>query len=116
MALLARYDTPAYLPDFDSIPGQCEAWHAALSYWFDQIIANDTKSASNKPLLYYNAARFDPGGVPVQQEITWNAFPKELLRQYGREKALILADRLRLSSVIASITSVLPLDGARALT
>lgn len=28
------------------------------------------------------------------KKITWNAFPKTLLRRYGRERALYLADRL----------------------
>jgi hypothetical protein len=94
MALLARYDTPAFLPDFDSIPEQLEAWNKAVSAWFDQNIADDRDAFGRDTLLYYNAATFDPGGVEVEQEITWNAFPKELLRRYGRERALVLADRL----------------------
>src|SRR5271156_5373602 len=94
MALLARYDTPAFLPDFDAIPGQLEAWNKAVSAWFDQNIADDKDAFGRDTLLYYNAATFDPGGVEVEQEITWNAFPKELLRRYGRERALVLADRL----------------------
>jgi hypothetical protein len=44
------------------------------------------------PSQYYNAATFDPGGVLVEQAVTWNAFPKELLRRYGRDRALLLAD------------------------
>ncbi len=93
MTLLAQYDTPAFLPDFNSIPGQLEAWNTAVSAWFDQNIADDQASLGGTPLQYYNAAIFDPGGIAVCQEITWNAFPKELLRRYGRERALILADR-----------------------
>jgi hypothetical protein len=94
MPLLNRYDTPAFLPDFNRIPGQLEAWHRAVSGWFDAIIADDQGSAGSTPMLYYNAARFDPGGSVVEQAITWNAFPKELIRRYGRDRALILADRL----------------------
>lgn len=30
----------------------------------------------------------------VEQAVVWNAFPKELLRRYGRERALVEADRL----------------------
>ena len=93
MALLTQYDTPAFLPDFNSIPGQLEAWNRAVSAWFDQNIAADQAMYGLTPLQYYNAASFDPGGIAVEQEITWNAFPKELLRRYGRERALILADR-----------------------
>jgi hypothetical protein len=93
MALLTQYDTPAFLPDFNSIPGQLEAWNRAVSAWFDQNIAADQAMYGHTPLQYYNAATFDPGGIAVEQEITWNAFPKELLRRYGRERALTLADR-----------------------
>jgi hypothetical protein len=32
--------------------------------------------------------------VVVEQAVTWNAFPKELLRRFGRERALQLADCL----------------------
>jgi hypothetical protein len=94
MALLARYDTPAFLPDFNAIPGQLEAWHDAVSHWFDGVIAADQERFGSTPLQYYNAVRVDPGGVAVEQAITWNAFPKEMVRRYGRERALILADRL----------------------
>src|SRR6266568_4362750 len=94
MALLTRYDPPAFLSDFNSIPGQLDAWHSAVSAWFDQIISNDRAAFGGHPLQYFNAATFDPGGVVVEQAITWNAFPKEMIRRYGRERALILADRL----------------------
>jgi hypothetical protein len=94
MALLTRYDTPAFLPDFNAIPGQLDAWNQAVSAWFDQIIANDQKALGGQALQYYNAANFDPGGIAVEQAITWNAFPKEALRRYGRDRALVLADRL----------------------
>ena len=94
MALLNRYDTPAFLPDFNAIPGQLDAWHRAVSAWFDQVIANDQSAFGASPLQYYNAPNFDPGGMAVEQAITWNAFPKEMLRRYGRDRALVLADRL----------------------
>jgi hypothetical protein len=58
------------------------------------VIANDQSGFGGLPLQYYNAANFDPGGIAIEQAITWNAFPKEMLRRYGRERALVLADRL----------------------
>jgi len=94
MPLLNRYDPPAFLEDFAAIPGQLDAWHEAVSGWFDQVIRNDTNLFGGAPLQYFNAARVDPGGLVVEQAITWNAFPKELLRRYGRERALMLADRV----------------------
>jgi len=66
MALLTRYDTPAFLPDFNAIPGQLDAWNQAVSAWFDQIIANDQKAPGGQALQYYNAANFDPGGIAVE--------------------------------------------------
>ena len=93
MALLSRYDAPAFLPDFNPIPGQLDAWSRAVSTWFDQVIADDQSNLGGTPLQYYNATSFDPGGTAVEQAIVWNAFPKELIRRYGRERALVLADR-----------------------
>ena len=93
MSLLARYDPPAYLADFNSIPGQLDAWHRAMSSWFDAVVRVE-QGLINAPPQYYNAAVFDPGGVTVEQAVTWNAFPKELLRRFGRDRALQLADML----------------------
>jgi hypothetical protein len=93
MALLNRFDPPAFLSDFNPIPGQLDAWHRAMSGWFDIVVASEQELIGSPP-QYYNAATFDPGGVVVEQAVTWNAFPKEMLRRYGRERALQLADML----------------------
>src|SRR5262249_44562276 len=85
------FDPPAFLPDFNDIPGQFDAWHRAMSAWFDIVVAIEQTSIGASP-QYYNAARLDPGGLLVEQARTWNAFPKELLRRYGRDRALLLAD------------------------
>jgi len=66
MALLTRFDTPAFLPDFNAIPGQLEAGHQAVSAWFDEVIAGDVAAFGNQPLQYYNEATFDPGGSAVE--------------------------------------------------
>jgi hypothetical protein len=94
MPLLKRFDPPALLPDFKPIPGQLDAWHHAVSAWFDASIKLTSKKAGGKSIQFYNPATFDPGGVPVDQEIVWNAFPKQLLREFGRDVAFQLADRL----------------------
>jgi hypothetical protein len=93
MSLLGRYDPPGFLSDFNTIPGQLDAWHQAVSGWFDAVVESESKAIGAAP-QFYNAARFDPGGSQVEQAITWNAFPKELLRRYGRDRALQLADML----------------------
>ena len=52
-------------------------------------------SRSRGVVQFYNPAKFDPGGPAAEQAIVWNAFPKELDKQYGFDRALIEADRLQ---------------------
>jgi hypothetical protein len=94
MGILQRFDPPAYLTDFNGIPGQPDAWHRAVSKWFDDSIDRDRQLVGGGTFQFYNPARLDPAGTIVEQAITWNAFPKELLRLYGRERAMREADTL----------------------
>jgi len=101
MSLLTAFSTPAFLPDFGGISGQEEAWHRFVDACFESSIESEApfvKTANGTgpgKVQFYNPARFDPGGPLVEQAITWNAFPKELLRKYGPDRALIEADRLQ---------------------
>jgi hypothetical protein len=93
MSLLEKFDPPAHLPDFYQLPGLAEAWHHAMSSWFDFAIANERSVLpAEATVQFFNPAKFDPGSPVVEQAITWNAFPKELLRRYGRDRALREAD------------------------
>ena len=94
MPIVKRFVPPAYLPDLDSIPGQREQWHKAVSYWFDSLIDDAASKVRPGPFQFFNPARFDPGGLVVEQTVTWNAFPKELLRLFGRECAFKEADKV----------------------
>jgi hypothetical protein len=94
MSLLLRFDPPAFLPDFNPISGQAEAWHHAMSDWFDSSIESDRPLVGGGQFQFYNASKFDPGSAVIEQAVTWNAFPKELLRQFGRMRALREADTL----------------------
>lgn len=94
MPIVECFAPPAYLPDLDSVPGLRQQWHAAVSAWFDDAIATDVSLAKPGPFQFYNPARFDPGGSVVEQEVTWNAFPKALVRLFGRDRALEEADKL----------------------
>jgi hypothetical protein len=99
MALLDHFDPPAFLPDFAGIPGQQQAWHSFISRCFTASIASEkarVKRSDGSPgiVQFYNPADFDPGGALIEQPIVWNAFPKELLVRYGRERALIEADKV----------------------
>jgi hypothetical protein len=101
MALLSKFDPPGFLTDFNGIPGQLEAWHNAVSSWFDAVskIEVDTiatgakRPVSETRTQFYNPARFDPGRL-VEQSIPWNAFPKELFRKFERAEAMRRADEL----------------------
>jgi hypothetical protein len=96
MSLVEYFDPPAFLQDFDGIPGQANAWHRAVYGWFEDSISSQlpklASTGSQYKVQFYNPARFDPGGAAIQQPITWNAFPKEFLVKYGRERALREAD------------------------
>lgn len=93
MALLERFDPPAHMPDFTDLPGLPEQWSRAMSNWFDFMAESLKPSlAPGDRARFFNPTRFDPGGPSVDQSITWNAFPKELLRRYGRARALAEAD------------------------
>lgn len=100
MGLLRAYEPPAYMSDFDSIPGQREAWHRFVLESFDlniQLVAGKLQKLDpSRPATpqFYSAVRSDPPGPLVEQAVVWNAFPKELLRRYGRDRALVEADRL----------------------
>jgi len=95
MSLLERFDPPAHLPDFYQLPGLAEEWHRAMSNWFDFAIGNERGILpADATVQFFNPSKFDPGTPVVEQAITWNAFPKELLRRYGRDRALREADAL----------------------
>jgi len=99
MALLQAFDPPAYLNDFDGMPGMREAWHEFVSLTFDVCVDSEKSSVlkadgTTGTVQFYNPAVYDPGGPLVEQAVTWNGFPKELLRRFGRPRALIEADRL----------------------
>ncbi|HEX8198008.1 MAG TPA: hypothetical protein VF571_17580 [Pyrinomonadaceae bacterium] len=95
MGLLERFDTPAHMPDFIGLPGLLDQWHRAVSNWFDSMVkAQESKLKSGEVVQFFNPTKFDPGGAVIEQAITWNAFPKELLRRYGRQQALREADTL----------------------
>jgi hypothetical protein len=95
MGLVARFAPSAYLSDFNGIAGQLDQRHRTISSWFDDSISMEASGlAHGDHVQFYNPSIFDPGGNVIEQAIVWNAFTTELLRQCGREEALIEADRL----------------------
>src|SRR5271165_21678 len=92
MPLVKRFLPPAHLTVLNFKPGQLKEWHKAVSAWFDDSISQTAQRVKPGPFQYYNPARFDPRGFVIEQAVTWNAFPKELLRLFGRTEALKKAD------------------------
>lgn len=103
MPLLDRFEPPANLTDFDAISGHREEWSKYISDTFDRAIGERIEKDSNgKPRdiksQYYNETKV-PSDEPVDLEIVWDAFPKILTRQYGREAALKIADEFTFYNV-----------------
>jgi hypothetical protein len=96
--MLKRFDPPGFLPDLARVPGLIDEWSAAVSFWFDSSIKAEKATYEKKrveaTVQYFNPTKEDPRGVAVEQAILWNAFPKELLRQFGRQRALKEGDDL----------------------
>lgn len=89
-----RYDPPAFMTDFDDIPGQLQAWSDAVSGWFDETIVAEKKSVGEgNPVQYYNQVTSPQPGDKIYAEVIWNAFPKTLRVTYG-DAAYEAAERL----------------------
>jgi hypothetical protein len=99
VGLLQQFDPPAFMPDFDRILGGREAWHKFVSACFGWAIEAQRQKLSNAgtpapTVQFFDPTVYDPGAVLLQQAVTWNAFPKELIVRFGRNRALVEADRL----------------------
>jgi hypothetical protein len=89
-----RYDPPAFMTDFDSIPGQLQAWSDAVSGWITEVVAiEQTKVGDGNEVQYYNLITSPQPGEKIIAEIVWNAFPKTLRMIYG-DAAYEIAERL----------------------
>jgi hypothetical protein len=99
MALLPRFDPPAFLTDLDHIQGGRQAWDDFMVACFEWAISDQKKvipAIDGKPgtVQFFNPRVFDSTTTLIEQPILWNAFPKTLLLRYGRERAMIEADSL----------------------
>jgi len=92
-----RHAPPAHLDDFDAIPGQREAWDAYVS---ESLLRARHAAAARLGALaracrpQFRDATQDAGHVPTTRlAVAWSAFPRELLKRFGRERALAEGDR-----------------------
>ena len=88
-----RYDPPAFMTDFDGIPGQLQAWSDAMSGWVDEIIVQvQQQLGAGGQCQFYNLVTNPQPGPLLEQEVIWAGFPKMLRVLYGTQKAFELAD------------------------
>jgi hypothetical protein len=91
-----RYDPPAFMTDFDDIPGQLDAWSHAMSGWVDEVITTVQEQLSevspDAKCQFYNLVTNPQPGPLLEQEVIWAAFPKMLRVLYGNARAFELAD------------------------
>ncbi len=89
----SRYDPPANMTDFASIPGQLEAWSDAMSGWVDEMIGQVKQQLPpGAECQFYNLVTNPQPGPFLDQEVIWAGFPKMLRVLYGTEGAFELAD------------------------
>src|SRR5262249_55502562 len=100
MSILAKFDPPAFMDDLDHIKGGSEAWDAFMDKVFDWAISQQkdqvVPSSQDNPatVQFFNPRKTSFDSPLIEQPVTWSAFPKELLVRFGRDRALIEADRL----------------------
>lgn len=97
-ASITRFRPPGDLRELDANAVDGSKWHSYIQGNFSNAIESlkeDLKAqgtgAPGKPQFY------DPSveaPLTVEQDIVWNAFPRELLRRFGRDEALRIADTL----------------------
>src|SRR5262249_31451704 len=99
MALLPRFDPPAFMTDLDHVAGGRDAWDDFMGRCFEWAIGDQKARIppiGDKPgtVQFFNPRTFDPTTTVIEQPIVWNAFPKTLLAKFGRDRAMIEADSL----------------------
>lgn len=106
MGLIERFNPPAFLPDFDRVPGLADEWSEFLSGRFDLAIHDQCDAAFRQhredraKAQFFNPLKYRPQGKIFEQAVVWNAFPKalgRLGRQFGSKRAMLMADKTLLT-------------------
>jgi hypothetical protein len=88
MPLLASFDPPALLTDFDSVPHQRDAWSAFVSETFDQAVARVESEVGAGRSPYYNPTKVDTDAGFISNTIRWKGFPLVIKSKHpGNPKA-----------------------------
>jgi hypothetical protein len=88
------FEPPGTLSDFARIDGQSRQWHDTISAWTDEIITDVEQFllAPGERCQYYNWAAAGTAPDTRVQAIVWNGLPNVLVRRFGYDRALELAD------------------------
>lgn len=83
-----RFDPPANIDDFDSIPKQRDAWSEFLSVTFDREIQAVEADLGVGKSQFYNPTNIDTTEPKIEPSITWTGFPALIKRKHpGNEQA-----------------------------
>lgn len=85
---LERFDPPANIDDFDSIPKQLEAWSEFITNTFDDNIQFIESVVNTGKSQFYNPTQTETTEPFAQAEISWVGFPKLISRKHpGDDRA-----------------------------
>lgn len=89
---MSLHAPPAYLTELQQTPDGLQQWDAHLAACLYGAIKRPTVPPNHVPQFLPRPPAAE--GAARALPIYWNAFPKNLLSLYGRERALAMADRL----------------------
>jgi hypothetical protein len=83
---LVRFDPPANIDDFDTIPKQREAWSEFLSNSFNDEIQRIELELGVGKSQFYNPINIDTTDPKLEPAITWTGFPALIKRKHPGNK------------------------------
>ena len=93
MPTLSRFDPPAFLTDFDRIPGHREGWDRYISSIFGGAIRRvEGQGVPVGSVQFYDETQTSSEEPIADRAIQWFGFPQTLVAQFGRSRALRIAD------------------------
>jgi hypothetical protein len=83
---LVRFDPPANIDDFDTIPKQRDAWNEFLSNSFDAEVQGVESEIGAGKSQFYNPTKLDTTDPKSEKDITWTGFPALIKRKHPGNK------------------------------
>ena len=115
MGVLTRFDPPAFMSDLDRIARGHAEWHEFMNTVFnwaigtEQPVVKPRAGSAAATVQFFNPAAWDPEAPVIEQAVTWNAFPKELLLRFGQYVVIqgsIICEIFRSSKQGGSVANV----------